>query len=64
MSPFSKLIRRIDRTLILLMVASHCHTRAVALKRMRRHALINDFVVVIGDLDFARELDVVVLFQS
>ena len=64
MSPFSKLIRRIDRTLILLMMASHGHTSAVALERMRRHALVNYFILVIGDLDFARELDVVVLFQS
>jgi len=59
MSPFRELIRRINRVLILLVVARHGHACAVAFEGMRRHAFIDD--VVVGNFDFARELDVVVL---
>jgi len=40
-------------------VARHGHACAVAFEGVRRHAFVDD--VVVGDLDFARELDVVVL---
>lgn len=59
MSPFSELIRRINRLLILLVVARHSHACAVSFKGMRRHAFVDD--VVVRDLDFARELNIVVL---
>jgi hypothetical protein len=56
--PLSKLLRRINRLLILLMVHTrHRHSGTMSLKRMRRHALVNIFI---GDLDFAGKLHVVV----
>jgi hypothetical protein len=58
MSPFGKLIRRVHRVLVLLVMSAH--GRWVILKGMCRHALI-DFFLIVGDFDFARELDVVVL---
>ena len=60
MSPFRELIRRINRVLILLVVARHGHACAVSFEGMRRHAFVDD--IVVGDLDFARELDVIVLY--
>jgi hypothetical protein len=59
MSPFSELISRINRVLVLLVVARHGHACTVGFEGMRRHALVDD--VVIWDFDFARELNVVVL---
>jgi hypothetical protein len=56
MCPFGKLVRRVHRVLVFLVVRAHCG--GVVVERVRRHAFI-DFVI--GDLDFARELDVVVL---
>jgi hypothetical protein len=56
--PLSKLLRRINRLLILLMVhARHRHASTMPFKRMRRHALVDIFV---RDLDFAGKLDIVV----
>jgi protein involved in temperature-dependent protein secretion len=59
MRPLSKLLRRIHTLLILLMLAGHRHARPMPLERMRRHALIH-LLLLIGDLDLARKLHVVV----
>jgi len=61
MSPFRKLVVRADRALILFVVAGHGHACAVGLERVRRHALVD---VVVGNLYFARELNVVVLWKG
>lgn len=61
MRPLSKLIRRVNRLLILFMMRAH--GRRVVVQGVRRHAFIDVFIVV-GDFDFARELDVIVLFVS
>jgi hypothetical protein len=55
--PFSELLRRVHRLLVLLVVARHSHSCAVAFKRVRRHALIH---ILVRHLDFAGELNVVV----
>ena len=65
MRPLCQLTRRIDGTMVLLMliVIGNGHASAVALEAVSRDALVNDFVIVIvvWDFDFARELHVVVL---
>lgn len=58
MCPFSELVGRINRVLILLVVARHGHASTVTFERMRWHALVD--YVVIRDLDLTGELDVVV----
>jgi hypothetical protein len=60
MRPLSKLIRRVNRLLVLLMMRAH--GRWMVVQGVRRHAFIDVFVVV-WDFDFARELDVIVLLS-
>ena len=57
--PFGKLVRRVYRLLVLFMPARHSHARTVVLERVRRHGVVH--VVIVWDLDFTGELDVVVL---
>jgi hypothetical protein len=57
MCPLSELIRRVHRVLVLLVVCAH--SSGVFLEGVRGHALVDFFLF--GDLDFAGELDVVVL---
>jgi hypothetical protein len=57
MRPFCQLVRRIDRVLVFLVVCAH--GGRVFGQRVGRHAFVD--IVVVWDLDFARELDVVVL---
>jgi len=61
MRPLRKLIRRVNRLLILLMMRAH--GRRMVVQGVRRHALI-DVIVIVWDFDFARELDVIVLFVT
>lgn len=58
MGPLGELVRRVHRVLVLLVVACYRHACAVVLEGMGRHALVDIFV---GHLDFAGELDIVVL---
>ena len=64
MRPLSQLIRRVNRSLILLVVARDCHSGAVSLQALERDALVDDVMggfIVFWDFEFAGELDVVVL---
>jgi hypothetical protein len=54
--PFSELVRRVHRVLVLLVVGAH--GGGVIIQGVRRHALVN---IVFRDLNLASELDVVVL---
>jgi hypothetical protein len=57
MRPFRKLVRRIDRVLVLLVVCAH--GSRVFVQRVGRHSFVD--VVFVWDFDFARELNVVIL---
>lgn len=57
MSPVGKLVRRVHRLLVLLVVACDGHASAIVVQRVHRHALID---IIIGDLQLACELDVIV----
>jgi hypothetical protein len=57
MRPFSKLICRTHRVLILLVLCAH--SSGMFVERVSRHAFVNFFFV--WDFDFAGELDVIVL---
>jgi hypothetical protein len=71
MSPLSKLlIRRINRSMMILLVVMmtrHRHSGTMSLEALHRDALVNHIVAfvfvvgIVGDFDFARELDVVIL---
>jgi hypothetical protein len=59
--PFSKLVvARVDRLLVLFVVTSSGHASAVCLERVSGNSVFD--ILVIGDINFAGKLDVVVLF--